>query len=62
VENVGEEAVGSQGEPCCTIANCCQPKKNWNTKEDKGKSMLYALYILCGWPKAHLGALKKSTL
>jgi len=60
VENVGEEAVGSQGETMLHYRKLLSTKKK--KLEHKGKSMLYALYILCGWPKAHLGALKKSTL
>ena len=27
-------------------------KDKWDRKEDKGKSMVHALYILCGMPKA----------
>ena len=31
-------------------------KKSWNIKEDKGKSMMHALYSTsCGWKKTHLG-------
>ena len=39
-----------RGKPYRAIANrhlvFSAPEKNWNTKEDKGKSMIRALYII----------------
>ena len=48
-ENTGDTNTAT-GKFHCTMTNrhtlCLSAKKYWNTKEDKGKSMMYVLYIL----------------
>ena len=53
MENAGEKHDTARGKPCHAITNQHLAlsakrtgKKNWNTKEDKGKSMIRALYVL----------------
>jgi len=45
----GQTACTAWGKPYHAIANwhlSIVSEKNWNTKEDKGKSMMHALYAL----------------
>jgi len=38
----------------CKLTPCIVCEKNWNTKEDKGKSMIHVFYILQLVKKNHV--------
>ena len=49
MENAGEKHDTARGKlyrAYRKLKPCIVSEKNWNTKEDKGKSMIRALYVL----------------